>query len=465
MLAADLLEEKFPNPAEVLVHPPLPPAVSASLVLPAALPCFLSDGPRWAALEAILNPRPVSQELLPDDYCCSITSHLMREPVTTSDGQTYEREAIEEWLRNHNTSPLGGSVALKNKTLTPVLFVKNAVDKLLDKHPELRDSSEWYLPESWVKELGAACEAGDEAALRELVARDRRLLVHTFGAKSVHEGKTALQLAVLSSHPKSLDVVVELLEKREKGLALAAFLQFSPLRKGVLPIHQAILAKRDCETLLKILAWMGEGLEKVSTTAPDRWEIPPSTHHDAVTEPKVLKMLHNLNSALLWSVRRGETVKASCLLNLRASPDARDEQGKRALYLAVERRVEVGEKVESKLLQLLVKAGADPNATNLSGFDAPLHLAIREDLLSTALELKLAGAGLETKLKDGTTPLHLVASKPTCKMAETVWGPRQSRQNSPSMKGVGPRDARQCITPPLLAASRCCAGCYCVGSR
>lgn len=185
---------------------------------PLALPDFSGEAWRWSELEAILNPKPVEQPL-PEDYCCPITSRLMREPVTTSDGHTYEREAIETWLESHNTSPMAGSEPLESKKLTPVLFVKNAVSRLLDKHPGLRDSKEWYLPESWVRDLGRACEAGNEVAIRELVGRDRRLLVHTFDEKSAHEGKTALQLAVLSNEPRALEVTVELLDKRESGLA------------------------------------------------------------------------------------------------------------------------------------------------------------------------------------------------------------------------------------------------------
>lgn len=29
----------------------------------------------------------------------------MRDPVIAADGHTYDREAIEMWLRNHDTSP------------------------------------------------------------------------------------------------------------------------------------------------------------------------------------------------------------------------------------------------------------------------------------------------------------------------------------------------------------------------
>ena len=43
-----------------------------------------------------------------DYFSCPITLTKMSDPVVTSDGQTYERTAIEDWLKTHDTSPLTG---------------------------------------------------------------------------------------------------------------------------------------------------------------------------------------------------------------------------------------------------------------------------------------------------------------------------------------------------------------------
>ena len=40
------------------------------------------------------------EDLLPDAmeaFFCSVSYALMRDPVSTSDGQTFERAAVEEW--------------------------------------------------------------------------------------------------------------------------------------------------------------------------------------------------------------------------------------------------------------------------------------------------------------------------------------------------------------------------------
>jgi len=42
----------------------------------------------------------------------------MVDPVVTADGHTYERAAIEQWLRVHDTSPMTGQ-PLPSKTLSP----------------------------------------------------------------------------------------------------------------------------------------------------------------------------------------------------------------------------------------------------------------------------------------------------------------------------------------------------------
>ena len=51
---------------------------------------------------------------------CPITQQIMIEPVMASDGNTYEKKAIEKWLRDHNNSPMSGA-RLDNKKLQPNL--------------------------------------------------------------------------------------------------------------------------------------------------------------------------------------------------------------------------------------------------------------------------------------------------------------------------------------------------------
>ena len=53
----------------------------------------------------------------------------MTDPVITTKGQTYERSAIEKWLRTHNTDPNTGCT-LHDKTLIPNYAIKSDCEEL-----------------------------------------------------------------------------------------------------------------------------------------------------------------------------------------------------------------------------------------------------------------------------------------------------------------------------------------------
>jgi hypothetical protein len=50
----------------------------------------------------------------------------MTDPVSTSDGFTYERAAITEWLRTKDTSPKTGAT-LESTTLYPNLMARSMI--------------------------------------------------------------------------------------------------------------------------------------------------------------------------------------------------------------------------------------------------------------------------------------------------------------------------------------------------
>ena len=47
---------------------------------------------------------------LTSSFVCPITHELMIDPVIDSDGNNYERLAIENWLKQHSTSPVVSSI-------------------------------------------------------------------------------------------------------------------------------------------------------------------------------------------------------------------------------------------------------------------------------------------------------------------------------------------------------------------
>ena len=63
---------------------------------------------------------------VPDDFICPITAEIMTDPVSTSDGFTYERAAITEWLRTKDTSPKTGAT-LESKALIPNYSLRSVI--------------------------------------------------------------------------------------------------------------------------------------------------------------------------------------------------------------------------------------------------------------------------------------------------------------------------------------------------
>jgi len=68
----------------------------------------------------------VAAKVLNELCMCPITAEIMTDPVSTSDGFTYERAAISEWLLTKDTSPKTGA-KLESKTLIPNHLVRSMI--------------------------------------------------------------------------------------------------------------------------------------------------------------------------------------------------------------------------------------------------------------------------------------------------------------------------------------------------
>ncbi|CAL5400260.1 unnamed protein product [Camellia sinensis] len=68
---------------------------------------FLDISSLVLLMAEIDNPPSGGKRTPPKDFVCPITSHVFHDPVTLETGQTYEREAIQEWLdRGNCTCPI-----------------------------------------------------------------------------------------------------------------------------------------------------------------------------------------------------------------------------------------------------------------------------------------------------------------------------------------------------------------------
>jgi hypothetical protein len=65
---------------------------------------------------------------MPSHLRCPIPFELFTDPVMCSDGHTYERRAIEDWLRSSDRSP-NTNLPLGNRSLTPNLGLRAAAEE------------------------------------------------------------------------------------------------------------------------------------------------------------------------------------------------------------------------------------------------------------------------------------------------------------------------------------------------
>ncbi|XP_052648964.1 WD repeat, SAM and U-box domain-containing protein 1 isoform X3 [Harpia harpyja] len=69
---------------------------------------------------------------IPDEFLCPITRELMKDPVIASDGYSYEREAMENWISTRRRSSPMTNLPLPSLILTPNRTLKMAISRWLE---------------------------------------------------------------------------------------------------------------------------------------------------------------------------------------------------------------------------------------------------------------------------------------------------------------------------------------------
>ena len=73
----------------------------------------------------------IDENKIPDEFYCSISQEIMRDPVKTIDGFTYERNSIQTWFNISNKSPLTG-LYLTSTELVPNDELKEQIIKFTE---------------------------------------------------------------------------------------------------------------------------------------------------------------------------------------------------------------------------------------------------------------------------------------------------------------------------------------------
>jgi hypothetical protein len=80
----------------------------------------------------------VEDNSVPASFVCPITLQIMRDPVLLSDGLSYERVVIENWLANNRTSPMTNEF-LVHKTVTPNIALRQTINEWMANNSALHN--------------------------------------------------------------------------------------------------------------------------------------------------------------------------------------------------------------------------------------------------------------------------------------------------------------------------------------
>ena len=69
---------------------------------------------------------------IPENFLCPISKSIFYNPVLLSDGYTYEKEYILEWIKNNNKSPMTNR-DLIDKSISSNILVRSMVRDWVDK--------------------------------------------------------------------------------------------------------------------------------------------------------------------------------------------------------------------------------------------------------------------------------------------------------------------------------------------
>ncbi|XP_038714919.1 putative E3 ubiquitin-protein ligase LIN-1 isoform X2 [Tripterygium wilfordii] len=97
-----------------------------------------SDEGSQSCISLPLSEKSTSRSRPPKDFVCPITSQIFNDPVTLETGQTYERKAIQEWIKRGNTTCPITRQPLLSSTLPKTNYVlKRLITSWKDQYPDL----------------------------------------------------------------------------------------------------------------------------------------------------------------------------------------------------------------------------------------------------------------------------------------------------------------------------------------
>jgi hypothetical protein len=131
----------------------------------------------------------------PDAFTCAITREVMEEPVVAADGHSYERSAIEQWLRRSARSPMTNA-PLGSAGLIPNIALRKAIAEWRAHRPLALDPAALTVSSDV---LGVGSFGTVVAGTLKTGAREQRVAVKTLAAATQAEQRKNLD-AELRAH-------------------------------------------------------------------------------------------------------------------------------------------------------------------------------------------------------------------------------------------------------------------------
>ena len=368
------------------------------------------------------------EEHEPEELLCPILQSLMTDPVITSDGFTYERSAIQHWLKNHNTSPKTGK-GLKNKNCIPNHIVRAQIQDYRKKN-NLPEVAPWEPPKP---EENAGTRGGDgnnpqsrQQQVRVEIRNNRREQQQPL-SRAEYNQLYHMVCDILNALPAFLQDYNRIHNSESSIPDAAKIIMGNPrMLRPFLP-HINDQAKAFMESVIERLEArepnrngggsssghvhpIFEAIEKEDVTALQRFLPSEVTGHRPWPGVEPWPSLNcrdpNGNTLLIEAARTGKLQCVQYLLSRNADVHTVNRVRSTALHVS-------SFYGHHKIVSELLKAGADPKKRMMHG-DTPLHQAAWNGHVETLKVLLESNGPIDAKKEDGATALHLAAVRRQC---------------------------------------------------
>lgn len=148
-----------------------------------------------------MSEKPTTRTRPPKDFVCPITNHIFSDPVTLETGQTYERQAIQEWLERGNVSCPITRQPLSATTLPKTNYVlKRLITSWKEQYPDLAQE----FSDSEAPRNSLSSPSRKEIPLASTLGRTGDFSSHKSIDEHIHNRTKRFARAAVSASPTSV---------------------------------------------------------------------------------------------------------------------------------------------------------------------------------------------------------------------------------------------------------------------